>query len=405
MLRSLICGSACVAVCAFALDAQQRPQAPPRIGSRTAAAETRFKDLATQLAAQPADDCSPLTAGPPPTAIHEAENNMFAAVDQGVVAAVDGPESVGRAASVADFVLRQFQDLSAQANSSWPDDRRFHYQVLDLGTAIALEFTIRSRATFSVLGVPELFGGSDQRRNNNYWEQVGNDAFRTGAHRSEEKLDLTRLEPSPSRRARFFAQFSQVGCGGTPTEVDYRGYQWNPADTGNLKTVLHQSGVIAGAGAFDELASPNAQPQHVTASVDGTVQITAKTVVLPYCRPSAVETHGGPVLCDVDTYDVSGEDIRFVSRTTNRPDLDAIAKLIEYAQGRDVLAASAYTADPKVAHDAMQQIPTDIAIESIRVMHASPTKETVHMQDGLDLTFDLAKIRGRWLVTAFTIGD
>jgi hypothetical protein len=172
-----------------------------------------------------------------------------------------------------------------------------------------------------------------------------------------------------------------------------------------LKTVLHQSGVIAGAGAFDELASPNAQPQHVTASVDGTVQITAKTVVLPYCRPSAVETHGGPVLCDVDTYDVSGEDIRFVSRTTNRPDLDAIAKLIEYAQGRDVLAASAYTADPKVAHDAMQQIPTDIAIESIRVMHASPTKETVHMQDGLDLTFDLAKIRGRWLVTAFTIGD
>jgi len=172
-----------------------------------------------------------------------------------------------------------------------------------------------------------------------------------------------------------------------------------------LKTVLHQSGVISGAGTFDEVAKADAEVMHVTAAVNGTLQTNGKTVTLPYCRHSTIETHGAPVLCDVDTFDVSGEDVRFVSRTTNRPDLDAIAKLIDYAQARDASTAAVYTADPKVALSAVQEIPTDIAIESIRVMHNGADKESVHMQDGLDLTFDLARVRGRWLVTAFTLGD
>jgi hypothetical protein len=395
----------CIFLCPVVLAAQQRPQPQPRTGSRTAAAEARFKDLATQLAAAPPDDCPTLHPGGYSAAAHGGENDLFDATDQAVVAAVDGPESVGHAPSVADLVLHQLQDTSAQANASWPEERRFHYQILDLGTAIVLKYTIRTRATFSVLGIPAFFSGVDERRNNNYWVQVGNDSFRHGEYRSNEQLALSILGPAPSRRPRFLATFNHVSCGDNQiTLVDYRGYEWNPADTGNLKTIVHQAGVTTG-GTFDELATPTAEPAHVTAAPATAAQTTGKTIALPYCRHSNVETHGLPLLCDVDTYDVSGDEVRFVSRNTNRPDLNAIARLIELAQARDVAAAAVYTTSPKVARDAVEQIPTDISIESLRLMHTAPDKESIHMQDGIDLTFDIVKVRGRWLVSAFTLGD
>ena len=65
-------------------------------------------------------------------------------------------------------------------------------------------------------------------------------------------------------------------------------------------------------------------------------------VTLPYCWLSPIDTWDNPSTCAVDTYDLSGDSAKFISRIHNRPDLLPVAKVMEYAAQCDYGALLGY---------------------------------------------------------------
>jgi hypothetical protein len=124
---------------------------------------------------------------------------------------------------------------------------------------------------------------------------------------------------------------------------------------------------------------------------------------LPYCWFSRIDTWDNPSLCSVDTYDISGDDIRFRSRTHSRPDLVPIAKAAEYAEQRDYPAVRAYCASPQVARKLVRDFLPYVFADDVRLTYSGKEKE--HVEFGFDHTyrFDVAKFADHWLVVAFSM--
>jgi hypothetical protein len=74
-------------------------------------------------------------------------------------------------------------------------------------------------------------------------------------------------------------------------------------------------------------------------------------ITIPYCWFSAIDTWDNPSMCAADIYDLSHDDVRFVSRAVNRPDLLPIAKALEYVSKHDYPAVLAYCASPEMHTD------------------------------------------------------
>ena len=107
-------------------------------------------------------------------------------------------------------------------------------------------------------------------------------------------------------------------------------------------------------------------------------------------------------MCTVDTYDLSGDNARFISRVYNRPDLLPVAKAIEYAEQRDYGALLGYCGSVKVADSMMRDLPHFVyAGTDIHVTPVGNGRERVELGDGPDYRFDVEKRNGRWLVVAF----
>ncbi len=202
-------------------------------------------------------------------------------------------------------------------------------------------------------------------------------------------LDLYPLHRGPSGNARFLAKFDNAGCAGS-TGVAYDAREWNPEGPGTLAQIVKQ------AGSFG-LGEVPGFPQI------GTLQTQGPLITLPYCRFSPIDTWDNPSLCAVDTYDLSGDDVRFRSRAYNRPDLVPIAKAMEYAEQRDYAAVLGYCASPQVARKLVRDVPPFVFAEDLQLKHTGKGKE--HVEFGFDHTyrFDVEKLADRWLVVAFSI--
>ena len=81
---------------------------------------------------------------------------------------------------------------------------------------------------------------------------------------------------------------------------------------------------------------------------------------LPYCEDSAVDLYVDALLCSVDTYDLSGDIVRFISSETNRPDLETVAKVVQYADARDYESVLAYSASSQVARQMVAEMPPGV---------------------------------------------
>jgi hypothetical protein len=100
----------------------------------------------------------------------------------------------------------------------------------------------------------------------------------------------------------------------------------------------------------------------------------------------------------VDTYDLSGDNVRFQARAYNRPDLVPIVKAIEYAKKRDYPAVLGYCASSQVAHKLVQNDLLDGFAEDLQVTRIGKGKE--HVEIGV-CHFDVQKLAGRWRIVAF----
>ena len=293
-----------------------------------------------------------------------------------------GPGSIRDRAAEA---LKEPEAVSAEINAAWPEENRFHFQILDVPPALVVKMTVRTHAMFFVFGVPETDAGKPNR----LWRSVGSGEGTSEYDVPQSDLELYPLRRGPSGNARFLAKFGLSGCAGS-LGVAYDAREWNPHGSGSLEQIIKQSGAFGLDGnvaGFPEI---------------GRLQTEGSRITLPYCWFSAIDTWDNPSLCAVDTYDLSGDNARFRWHIYNRPDLLPIAKALEYAEKRDYPAVLGYCASSQLAHRLVRDISPEFFAEDIRVIRTGNGKERVELCDGA-CRFDVEKRSGRWLVAAFHI--
>ena len=141
-------------------------------------------------------------------------------------------------------------------------------------------------------------------------------------------------------------------------------------------------------------------PKHPFAPI-GVFRSEDALITLPFCWFSPIDTWDNPSMCAVDTYNVSGDQVRFVSRAVNRPDLLPIAKVIEHAEHRDYPAVLAYCASAEVAQKLVADIPPSLFAEDLRVTRVSDAKQQVQLGPN-SYRFEVEKRNGRWLIVSFS---
>ncbi len=275
--------------------------------------------------------------------------------------------------------------MSAEINVAWPDENRFHFQVLNFPPLFVVKMSIRTHETFFAFGVPEQASGKQNR----VWQDVGTGEELNEANKSPGSIvELYPLQRGPSGNARFLARLEQIGCAGS-FGVLYDAREWNSEGNGYLGQIIEQSGALGlgNVAGFEQI---------------GKLRTDGSAITLPYCWFSAVDTWDNPSLCAVDTYDLSGEKVRFRAHVYNRPDLVPIAKAIEYAEKRDYPAVRSYCTSPQVARRLVRDIPPHVLAGELRVTHTGKGKERIEMGSfEPEYIFDVEKLGMRWLVVGF----
>ncbi len=374
---------------------KRSPEVVPQIASPTAlnrsegltAPVEKSKALMEQLSVYPPDVCGWETGAGPSfsEAATRIENQLIELADAAILQALN--QNPVNPKTAAGQVLQELESIGEKANRSWPRTSRFHYKVVELHPAIVVALTIRSRAAFSVYGVPDLLPEPGQKRNTR-WTQVKTDRYRWEEQVAAEEFRLHPLLRGASGKARFLSEFHHIGCGGGQPAVDYTAYEWDPSGTGDLRAVLHREGVESG----------------ITEPAIGRLETTGGVITLPYCWRSAVDDGSvWAALCSVDTYDISGDEARFIGTRTNRPDLEAVARVIQHAQLRDYRAVLAYSGSQRVARSLVELMPPNVHSAGVNVTPLGPGKEAVELSDDLQIKFVLESRDGQWLVVDFAV--
>jgi hypothetical protein len=273
--------------------------------------------------------------------------------------------------------LKKLERMSAEVNSAWPEEHRFHFEIVDLSPALGVKMTMRNHATVFVLGAPQEDSGS------RLWRDLGSGGDEYDAPQSF--MDLRPLHSGPSGNPRLLAKIIYSGCAGS-LGVEYDAWQWSPKNP-----YFDQIIELKGSFGLDDKVPGFKQI--------GEFKTEGLLITLPYCWSSSMDTWDNPSLCAVDTFDVSGDDVRFHSRAYNRPDLVPIAKAIEYAEQRDYPAVLGYCASAKVASRMVRDIPPHLHADALlNVSRTGPRKEQVEVGG---YRFDVEKRAGRWLVVGF----
>jgi hypothetical protein len=347
--------------------------------------EAEFQQSLTKLAAYSPDFCGPPDGPEENGHTADLENRLFnqaeALVAEGLNAAASGSPQ-----ERATGALSKLEKMSAETNAAWPEENRFHFEVLDLAPAVLVKMSVRTHESFFVFGIPTADTGSRRGA----WLSVGS-ADPSVAHDVPQlHLQLFLLHRGPSGNPRFLAAFELLGCAGS-YGVAYYAHEWAPAQlyTGLLSLLIRQTGSF---GLESEAGFPPA----------GKLRTEGAAITLPYCWFSAIDTWDNPKLCAADTYDIGGDRVRFVSRIYNRPDLVPVAKAIEYAENKDLGAVLGYCTSEHVAKQLIRAIPPDAGFaDELRVTPAGTGKEHVELGVGPAYRFDVEKHGDRWLVAAF----
>jgi hypothetical protein len=354
-----------------------------------------FKLLLQKIAAEPPDPCDPPNG--PDDKASEIEFHLFERAASFVVQELNADPGGARPPHHrATGALKKLERLSAEIDSAWPEENRFHFQVLDLTPALVVKMTIRTHDSFFVFGIPEESPGKPNR----LWQEVGSDGDFAGEGWFGNQLDLYPLHRGPSGNARFLVVFNNSGCAGNAIGIAYEAREWDPkSGSGYSGAIIKQEGSL-GLSTTPGVHAPT--PKDPFAPI-GELKTEGPLLTLPYCWFSAIDTWDNPSMCAVDTYDLSGDNVRFRSRAYNRPDLVPIAKAIEYAQQRDFPAVLAYCASGGVARRLVRDIPPDAHADDLRVTRTANGMERIELV-GLSTTyrFDVEKRAGRWLVVAFS---
>jgi hypothetical protein len=285
----------------------------------------------------------------------------------------------------ATEALTGLQRLSTGINASWPAENRFQFEILDLPPVLVVKMGLRSHETFFVFGRSEGKSGKLSPE----WHSESSAEGMIDHNEFHSVLGLYPLIRGPSQHARFLVKFGYMGCAGSLGGL-YSAYEWNPG-FGHLRLIIKHAGSF---GLDDKVPG---FPQI------GKLQTKGSLITLPYCWFSPIDTWDNPSLCAVDSYDVSGDNVRFRSHTYNRPDLVPVAKALEFAEQRDYRAVLGYCALGDVARRLVRVIPPHVFADDLRVSVTGINKERVELGFSPVYRFDVEMLAGRWQVVGFSV--
>ena len=303
-----------------------------------------------------------------------------------------GSSSAGDRATTA---LKRLERLSVEINAAWPEENRFHFSVLDLSPILLVKIRIRTHDAYLAFGISE----ENRKKTNPQWQEVGYGDEFSGHEEFAISLEIYPLLRSSSGNVRFLARFSYVGCAGNTFGIQYDVREWDPKNSSYLEQIIKQE------GAFGIDSDPNGRGPTVKdpfAPV-GVLSTAGAKLTLPYCWGSPLDTWDNLSLCAVDTYDLSGDCVRFVGRRYNRPDLVPVAKAIEYAKKHEYPEVLAYCASAAVASRIMGELSGgygfDVQLETVRL---GAGRERVRAAYSGESGFVVEKRGDRWLVVSFS---
>jgi hypothetical protein len=351
--------------------------------AQTSDPQSEFRKLLQGMAKFSPDPCGPQQGGEQDWHSADVESRLFDLAADIVTQSLNAsPASSGAPRDRASDALKKLEQMSANINAAWPDANRFRFAILDLPPALVVKVGMRSHEGFFVLGIPQEASGKPNR----IWRIVGRDEESLQHDSPRSRLELYSLHRGPSGNARFLAKFTPSGCAGS-VGVAFDGREWDPQGMGSLEQIVEQKGSL---GLYDKVPG---------FAWVGELRTEGPLITLPYCWFSAVDTWDNPSLCAADTYDISGDAVRFQSRTYNRPDLLPIAKTIEYGEKRDYPAVRAYCANDDVARRLVADVSPGTIAEDLQVTRTGNGKEHVELGD---YGFDVEQRGDQWVVVVFS---
>jgi hypothetical protein len=382
-MRPRILIAVALSVCAFSV---LKPDMRVAAEAEQLDLQQDFRQRLQKLAVLSPDPCGPPSPREKEWTPADSEFRLFSRAADIVTGALNAASTNdGSPKERAAVALRKLEEASTEINTDWPEDNRFHFQILDVPPLLVVKMEFRTSAKFFAFGVPHE---EVSEKAQPVWHRVGSDDVSFEQESARSLIELFELHRGPSGNARFLARIEPFGCAGS-IGVVYEAREWNPEGIGSLEKIIHQSGAL---GLDDNVEG---FPQIGELQTEGTL------ITLPYCRFSAIDTWDNPSLCAVDMYDLSGDDVKFQSRAYNRPDLVPVAKAIEYAQERDFAAARGYCASPEIADRLVRELPPHFFAMDIHVNATGKSSERVELGDGPVYWLDVEERQGSWVVMDF----
>jgi len=343
-----------------------------------------------QLASAPPDTCG----GPwaPNLAPDETERSVLKEAASLFLQELNqsGPD-LADASERAVEALNRVKTESTKTNAAWPQESRFHFELLSIPPALVLKVGIGTHERYFVFGVPARDATG---KPNHEWQQVGEDDLEVEQEYPRTWINLYPLHRGPSGNARFLASMMFTGCAGS-SGLLYDAREWNPNDYVGFSQIIRQGGSV---GMDEGFNGGKPSPKDPFAAI-GKLQTKGSNITLPFCWFSAIDTWDNPSMCALDTYDLSGDTVNFKSRSYNRPDLLPVAKAIEYAEKRDLPAVRSYCSTDDVAQKILRVVPPFYFAGDLQVYQDRPDHERI-LTDSDE--FDIEEHGGRWLVVKFT---
>jgi hypothetical protein len=382
-MRPRIFIAVALSVCAFSV---LKPEKRVAAESEQLDPKQDFRQRLQKLAVLSPDPCGPPSPREKEWTPADSEFRLFSRaadiVNEALNAAASNAKSPKERAAAA---LGKLEEASTEINADWPEDNRFHFQILDVPPLLVVKMEFRTSARYFAFGVPQE---EVSEKAQPIWHEIGSDGVSFEQESARSLIELFELHRGPSGNARFLARIEPFGCAGS-IGVIYEAREWNPEGIGSFEKIIYQEGAL---GLDDNVEG---FPQI------GELQTEGILITLPYCRFSGIDTWDNPSLCAVDTYDLSGDDVKFQSRAYNRPDLVPVAKAIEYAQARDFAAARGYCASPEIANRLVRELPPHFFAGQIQVNATGKSSERVELGDEPVFWMDVEERQDGWVVVDF----
>jgi hypothetical protein len=345
-----------------------------------------FRQRLQKLAVLSPDPCGPHSPREKEWTPADSEFRLFSRAADIVTEALNAASSNAKSPKErAAAALGKLEEASSEINADWPEDSRFHFQILNIPPLLVVKTEFRTSARYFAFGVPHE---EVSEKDPPVWHEVGSDDVSLQQESARSLIELFELHSGPSGNARFLARIEPFGCAGS-IGVVYDALEWNPEGIGSFKQIIHQGGSFG----LDDNAPGFPQI--------GELRTDSSLITLPYCWFSAIDTWDNPSLCAVDTYDLSGDVVKFQSRAYNRPDLVPVAKAIGYARERDSAAARGYCASSEIADRLVRELPPHFYAEEIQVNATGKGSERVELGDGPAYWFEVEERQGSWVVVDF----